>query len=123
MGLGKTLQTIGLILASPPSGHYYRKEDDNSSNEAKIADDHGTLQNYTISLPTETEIRREKVPVLKSILKSAGLKQSGKKKDLAARIVEGIQQDKLKVGNFPSYMYIPEIPNFDKKQVSTEKKL
>lgn len=87
MGLGKTIQTIGLILAAPPSGHEYKGE----AKEAKI-------------MPTRSRIEVEKAGVLKSILKAAGLKQSGKKADQVDRIMQGIEDETVTVEHFPELM-------------------
>mmetsp|Transcript_12803 Transcript_12803/g.15672 ORF Transcript_12803/g.15672 Transcript_12803/m.15672 type:complete len:1060 (+) Transcript_12803:80-3259(+) len=121
MGLGKTLQTLGLILLSPPTGRVYSTGIDDakiattdtaSSTPLKDLKDttntHETEQEEPppTPLPSTDRIKSQKVSILKSILKAANLKQSGKKDDLIDRIVTGVKMDVIKGVHFPTDMTV-----------------
>lgn len=114
MGLGKTIQAIGLILLSPPQGHVYPEGADDNENEIKInskEDDsapepEGNVRHEASAkpVPPEVIIKKQTTAVLKSILKSSGLKLSGKKCDLFARVLAGIKQGSVLGKDFPAFM-------------------
>lgn len=86
MGLGKSIQTICLILASPPNGVEYKTVQDEEES--------------IISMPPESRIRSATVKVLKDILKAADLEQSGRKEELVQRIMDSNVNGK----HFPPHM-------------------
>ena len=49
-------------------------------------------------------LRCQKATILKSILKAAGMKQSGKKTDKIDRILAGVKNGMISVSHFPSFM-------------------
>jgi hypothetical protein len=77
MGLGKSVQTIGLILLAPPAGVKY--------NVKKVT---AGKDEESIPMPEERVIHAANTSALKTILKSAELKVSGKKQDLIDRILD-----------------------------------
>lgn len=121
MGLGKTLIAIGLILVAPPPGVVYKvpihpqmqiqiQINDDTLNGNHLAKDdsrHSTdMEEEThkyIPIPGESVIRAANATTLKSILKAAQLKISGKKSDLLNRILEN-QGNKIRGEHFPISM-------------------
>ncbi len=106
MGLGKTIQTLGLILLSPAAGVTYtivkkKSSQDSSGNDEE---DGGGEAKVVIPIPSEFTIREAKVPVLKTVLKAAGLKISGKKNDLIDRIQNGVTEGAITGEHFPASM-------------------
>jgi SNF2 family DNA or RNA helicase len=93
MGLGKSVQTIGLILLAPPEGIEYKV------NKAIAGNDEDT-----IPMPEEKTIRAANASTLKAILKTASLKVSGKKQDLIDRILDAQANDKISGEHFPISM-------------------
>lgn len=93
MGLGKTIQTLGLILLAPPPGVEYRVRKAVSDNVEEI-----------IPIPSESAIRNANSVTLKAILKAAKLKVSGKKQDLIQRILDGKNSEEVTGEHFPLSM-------------------
>ena len=100
--LGKTIQTIGLILAVPPTGRTYTCKDDDGSPAAAAAAIVATSVDADPDplIPSETSLRGMSGNDLKLILKRAGLPFSGKKDVLLQRCLDGISNDKLKREHF-----------------------
>jgi len=97
MGLGKTIQTLGLILLAPPPGVEYRAQKKASGGSLE-------QQKEVIPMPTESTIRSANNTTLKSILKAAKLKVSGKKQDLVQRILDGKNSEEITGEHFPVSM-------------------
>eukprot|EP00594_Rhizosolenia_setigera_P011544 CAMPEP_0178958718 /NCGR_PEP_ID=MMETSP0789-20121207/11812_1 /TAXON_ID=3005 /ORGANISM="Rhizosolenia setigera, Strain CCMP 1694" /LENGTH=953 /DNA_ID=CAMNT_0020641483 /DNA_START=160 /DNA_END=3021 /DNA_ORIENTATION=+ len=97
MGLGKSIQTICLILSSPPKGVTYKVKE--LVDEGKTQEEE---KEETIPMPPEYQIRSANTKVLKEILKAAKLKVSGKKDILIQRILDS----KVSGEHFPKYMFV-----------------
>ena len=96
MGLGKTIQALGLILLSPPPGVEYKAQKKASSGSQE--------KKNMIPMPTESTIRSVNIATLKCILKAAKLKVSGKKQDLVQRILDGGNSGEVTGEHFPVSM-------------------
>lgn len=115
MGLGKSIQTIGLILLAPPMGVDYLnrsisasvvKDEENEKEETGL-DTAVTTTGATgddASMPTDSDIRCASMTTLKSVLKAAKLKVSGKKEDLVQRIIDAKSNDVITSEHFPISM-------------------
>jgi SNF2 family DNA or RNA helicase len=101
MGLGKTLQTIGLILSAPPSGHTY-PAGRLPGEPAPVVNDENA-----VPLPSEAAVRTLKVAELKMALKYANLKPKGKRDDLVAQCLTGMKQGTIIGKCFPSRLTAP----------------
>jgi SWI/SNF-related matrix-associated actin-dependent regulator of chromatin subfamily A3 len=97
MGLGKTMQVIGLILLAPPPGVEYKVQ-------TKIGSEQEVLEKEYIPLPEESVIRAANASTLKSVVKAAKLKVSGKKADLLQRIFDGKVTQAVTGEHFPLSM-------------------
>lgn len=109
MGLGKSIQTICLILSSPPKGIRYKVKE--------LADEEKTQEEEKeeiIPMPPEYQIRSANTKVLKEILKAAKLKVSGKKDILIQRILDS----KVSGEHFPKYMFVD--PNTSSASTSSK---
>lgn len=95
MGLGKSIQTICLILLAPPPGVEYKVK--------KVAAAAGE-EKEIIPMPEDAIIRSAKTQELKAILKSASLKLSGKKQDLVDRIIKAKVDGDVSGEHFPNFM-------------------
>lgn len=93
MGLGKSIQTICLILLGPPVGVEYKVKNIEQGEEKQI-----------IPMPEDSLIRAANLSVLKAILKSARLAASGKKQDLVNRILKAKMDDEISGEHFPESM-------------------
>ncbi len=114
MGLGKTIQTLGLILLAPPAGVQYSVSTKKSMNDNDEGDGEAKA---IIPIPSEYTIRETKVPVLKTVLKAAGLKCSGKKNDLIERVLNGVTDDIITREHFPASMR--PLPSTSTSQTTT----
>jgi SWI/SNF-related matrix-associated actin-dependent regulator of chromatin subfamily A3 len=103
MGLGKTLQTIGLILSNPPSGHTY-PAGRLPGEPAPVVNDENAAP-----LPTEAAVQSLKVAELKMVLQDANLKPKGKRDDLVAQCLTGMKQGTIPGECFPSRLMAPVI--------------
>ena len=112
MGLGKTLQTIGLILLSPPNGNAYPEGTNDDEPQKMSAEEINQSEEGkdNTPIPADSMIRSQKAAILKSILKAAGLKLSGKKSDQIDRILAGIKDGKITGSHFPAFMTAPPPP-------------
>ncbi len=93
MGLGKSIQTICLILLGPPAGVEYKVKK-LVPGEAK----------QIIPTPEDNVIRAANTSILKTILKNARLAVSGKKQDLVDRIIKAKANDEIAGEYFPESM-------------------
>ena len=99
MGLGKTLQVIGLILLAPPPGVEYKVQ----KHKVEVAGGEVSEKEY-VPMPEESVIRAANVSTLKSVLKAAKLGVSGKKADLLQRIIDGKDTQVITGEHFPLSM-------------------
>ena len=103
MGLGKTLQTIGLILAAPPEGHAYPNGIINATNDDVMMEEGSRAETVgdTTPIPSESTIRALNNKELKVVLRSAKLTLGGKKSDLVMRVLDGIESGDVNGRHFP----------------------
>lgn len=105
MGLGKTLQTIGLILAAPPKGHTYPYGADKTTDDQ--VDNNGGSND---PVPNKSTIQSMNRKDLKMVLKNAGLTLGGNKDELVNRVLEGVGSRNITGTHFPMGISPPPTP-------------
>jgi SNF2 family DNA or RNA helicase len=115
MGLGKSLQTIGLILCNPPEGHVYPNGNSvplkGASEEDAMGNDDKEEDKKPAAAPTVTVLRKFPVKTLQLVLSKAGLVATGKKAELVESCQQGLASGTLTGDNFTSEV-IDELANF-----------
>jgi SNF2 family DNA or RNA helicase len=112
MGLGKSIQTLGLILLAPRPGVEY-----NVPNSPAIREEEDQAP-----CPPVERIRTATCATLKQILKQANLKITGKKSVLLERVLENISSQTLTGEHFSSSMPSIRYTNHAPASVTTNAK-
>mmetsp|Transcript_11266 Transcript_11266/g.27119 ORF Transcript_11266/g.27119 Transcript_11266/m.27119 type:complete len:965 (-) Transcript_11266:92-2986(-) len=95
MGLGKSLQALGLILLEPKAGVQYVGKPSSIEEEESVDKE---------NIPSMSKIQSTSNKTLKEILKAAKLKTSGNKKALVDRIAQGLTTKTVAGKHFPESM-------------------
>lgn len=96
MGLGKSIQALGLILLAPRAGVQYNLTTTETTETTTVKE---------VMVPCQDTIKAATVATLKQILKQKNLKCSGSKKVLVQRILEHVTSQVLQGPDFPLSMH------------------
>lgn len=108
MGLGKTIQAIGLILANPPAGHTHK-----SPTSGKVGQYLAPVHD-NIVMPTKSTINKVKSPILQCILMNAGISVPSCKKDsLVKHCMQLLKSGKLSVEAFNASLTYKSHPSIN----------
>ncbi|CAJ1964574.1 unnamed protein product [Cylindrotheca closterium] len=103
MGLGKSLQALGLILLEPKAGVNYNAIAIQPPSSI-VPEQQSTAENNSHN-PSLSMIQSTNNVTLKQILKAAKLKTSGNKKALVERIAQGLTSNAITREHFPESMF------------------
>jgi SWI/SNF-related matrix-associated actin-dependent regulator of chromatin subfamily A3 len=115
MGVGKTIQTIGLMLSSPPNGHTYPEGIvPGATQEAMLEDEKPTIAEEAPAVeeapvPNKTAMRKLKVDDLRKVLARAGLMSFGKKNEMVETISKGIAKGTITGKHFLESTPVPTV--------------